>query len=261
MAEFRTFPVRGMTCAACAARVEAALARVPGVKRAAVNLATETAAVEVEPAVPWAELVRAVRGAGYEVPTETVMLPIGGMTCAACAAHVEDALRSLPGVVSVSVNLATEKVTVTYIPGTVSLADFRRAVAEAGYEIREAPAEGAAAAMEDEAERKMRESRFRMRVAWAFTLPIILWMLPEMIWGVMWPDQRAFNLGMILLAVPVLFWVGRRTYRSGLAAALHGYPNMDTLIALGTGVSFLTGPLSFFFPIANYAGVSAMIMA
>ncbi|MGQ9718159.1 MAG: heavy metal translocating P-type ATPase, partial [Anaerolineae bacterium] len=184
----------------------------------------------------------------------------GGMTCASCAAHVEEALGRLPGVVSAAVNLATEKATVTFVPGTVGIPDFQRAVAEAGYEVLEAPAEGAAAE-EDEAERKMRQARFRMRVAWAFTVPIILWMLPEMLWGVMWPNHLVFNLGMILLAAPVLFWVGRRTYRSGLTAALHGYPNMDTLITLGTGISFLTGPASFFFPVANYAGVAAMIMA
>jgi Cu+-exporting ATPase len=182
------------------------------------------------------------------------------MTCASCVAHVEEALRGLPGVVSAAGNLATEKATVTFIPGLVGIPDFKRAVAEAGYEVLEAPAE-AAAAEEDEAERKMRESRTRMRVAWAFTVPIILWMLPEMLWGVMWPSHMVFNLGMILLAAPVLFWVGRRTYRSGLSAARHGSANMDTLIALGTGVSFLTGPASFFFPVANYAGIAAMIMA
>jgi Cu+-exporting ATPase len=86
-------------------------------------------------------------------------------------------------------------------------------------------------------------------------------MLPEMIWGVMWPNEMVFNAGMILLALPVLFWVGRRTYRSGFTAVLHGYANMDTLISLGTGVSLLTGPASFLFPVANYAGVAAMIMA
>ncbi len=259
MAERRALPVRGMSCASCAARVEAALSRVPGVKRAAVNLAAERATVEAEAPLDWASLVRAVQDAGYEVPTETMVLPIGGMTCSSCVAHVEEALHSLPGVVSASVNLATEKATVTFIPGVVGIPDFKRAVAEAGYEVLEAPAEGAAG--EDEAERKMRESRFRMRVAWAFTVPIILWMLPEMLWGVMWPSHLIFNLGMILLAAPVLFWVGRRTYRSGLSAALHGFANMDTLITLGTGVSFLTGPASFFFPVANYAGVAAMIMA
>jgi Cu+-exporting ATPase len=86
-------------------------------------------------------------------------------------------------------------------------------------------------------------------------------MLVEMIGGVMWPNETIFNLGMIVLALPVLFWVGRRTYRSGFTAVIHGYANMDTLIALGTGVSLLTGPASFLFPVANYAGVSAMIMA
>ncbi len=251
-----------MTCASCVAHVEGALRGVDGVEEVAVNLATERATLRFDPrAVRMADLVRAVQETGYEVPTETVVLPIGGMTCAACVAHVEEALRGLPGVVSVTVNLATEKATVTFIPGVVGIPDFQRAVAEAGYEVLEVPAGGAAAAEEDEAERRMRQARFRMRVAWAFTVPIILWMLPEMLWGVMWPSHLVFNLGMILLAAPVLFWVGRRTYRSGLSAARHGFANMDTLITLGTGVSFLTGPASFFFPVANYAGVAAMIMA
>ncbi len=255
-------PVRGMTCAACVAHVESALKEVDGVEDVAVNLATERAVLRFDPsAVRMADLVRAVQETGYEIPTETVILPIGGMTCAACAMHVEKALAAVPGVVATSVNLATEKATVTFIPGVAALADFRKAVAEAGYEVLETPAEGAPVPVEDEAERKMRASRFRMRVAWALTVPIILWMVPEMVWGIMWPSHLVFNLGMILLALPVLFWVGRHTYRSGIIAALHGYPNMDTLISLGTGVSFLTGPASFFFPVANYAGVAAMIMA
>ncbi len=251
-----------MTCASCVAHVERALRGVDGVEEVAVNLATERATLRFDPhAVRMADLVRAVQETGYEVPTETVILPVGGMTCAACVAHVEEALGGLPGVVSASVNLATEKATVTFIPGVVGIPDFKRAVAEAGYEVLETPAGEAAAAEEDEAERKMRQARFRMRVAWVFTVPIILWMLPEILWGVMWPSHLAFNLGMILLAAPVLFWVGRRTYRQGLSAARHGFANMDTLITLGTGVSFLTGPASFFFPVANYAGIAAMIMA
>jgi len=257
-----SIPIRGMTCASCVAHVEHALRGVDGVEDVAVNLATERATLRFDPAaVPMADLVRAVQETGYEVPTETVVLPVGGMTCAACVAHVEEALRGVPGVVSAAVNLATEKATVTFIPGVAGLADFKKAVSEAGYEILDVPAGGVAAPAEDEAERKMRQARFRMRVAWAFTVPIILWMLPEMLWGVMWPNHTLFNLGMILLALPVLFWVGRRTYRSGLSAVLHGFANMDTLISLGTGVSFLTGPASFFFPVANYAGVAAMIMA
>ncbi|MBC7220811.1 heavy metal translocating P-type ATPase [Candidatus Bipolaricaulota bacterium] len=254
------FPVQGMTCASCVAHVKKALSAVPGVKGAEVNLATGRATVNLGEDVPLPSLVQAVRAAGYEVPTDTATLTSGGMTCAACAMHVEKALAGVPGVVAVNVNLATEKATVTFVPTVATLADFRKAVAEAGYEVLEIPVAGAAIPVEDEAERKMRVSRFRMRVAWALTVPIILWMVPEMIWGIMWPSHLVFHLGMILLALPVL-WVGRQTYRSGVTAALHGYPNMDTLISLGTGVSFLTGPASFFFPVANYAGVAAMIMA
>jgi Cu+-exporting ATPase len=254
-------PIEGMTCASCASHVEKALKEIEGVSDASVNLATERASVELTAeGAGLGEMVVAVRDAGYDVGTEKVILPIGGMTCASCVAHVERALSELDGVVEASVNLATERAIVEYVPSLVGMEDFRRAVADAGYEVLETAAE-AEREEEDEAERKMAEARLRMRVAWAFTLPLMLWMLPEMLFGVMWPNSLIFNLGMIVLALPVLFWVGRRTYRSGIRAALHGYANMDTLISLGTGVSLLTGPASFFFPVANYAGVSAMIMA
>nr|MBC7245568.1 copper-translocating P-type ATPase [Chloroflexota bacterium] len=257
-----TLPIRGMTCASCAAHVEEALKEVEGVSEANVNLATERARVAFAPERTKTEdIVRAVRNAGYDVGTEKVILPIGGMTCASCVAHVEEALRSLDGVLEANVNLATERATVEYIPGLVGMEDFRRAVADAGYEVLEMPTEGEQKEERDEVAEKMAAARFRMLVAWAFTIPVLLWMLPEMFWGIMWPNHLLFNLGMIVLALPVLFWVGRRTYRSGIRAVLHGYANMDTLITLGTGVALLTGPASFFIPVANYAGVSAMIMA
>ncbi|HIE03812.1 MAG TPA: heavy-metal-associated domain-containing protein, partial [Candidatus Latescibacteria bacterium] len=104
-----SLPVKGMTCASCAARVERALKDVEGVAEAKVNLATERAVVEYDPEVlDIASLVRAVRDTGYDVPVETVVLPIGGMTCASCAAHVEKALKGVEGVLSATVNLATE---------------------------------------------------------------------------------------------------------------------------------------------------------
>jgi Cu+-exporting ATPase len=257
-----TLPVQGMTCASCVAHVEKALKGVDGVEDAKVNLATEKASVWFgTDAVTIGDLVTAVQETGYHVPTETVTLPIGGMTCASCVAHVEKALNKVPGVIEAHVNLATEKATVTFVPGVADVTDFKQAVAETGYEVLEVPVEAAIEEEEDEAERRMQEARFRMRVAWLFTVPIILWMFAEMFFSIMWPNETVFNLGMILLALPVLFWVGQRTYRSGLAAVLHGYANMDTLISLGTGVSLLTGPAWFFFPVANYAGVAAMIMA
>ncbi|MEA3375919.1 MAG: heavy metal translocating P-type ATPase [Chloroflexota bacterium] len=265
MAEKRmTMPVRGMTCASCVAHVEKALKNIEGVGEVNVNLATEKASLEFRTdGIQAGDVVNAVRETGYEIPTETMTLAIDGMTCASCANHVERALSQVSGVTEAAVNLATEKARVTFIAGTADRAAFERAVAEAGYEVVASPEESAAteAQQEDEAVRKMRQARQRMAVAWLFTAPIIVWMFAEMFFGIMWPSEIVFNLGMIVLALPVLFWVDRQTYRSGLTAMLHGYANMDTLISLGTGVSLLTGPASFFFPVANYAGVSAMIMA
>ncbi|MGD2165389.1 MAG: copper ion binding protein, partial [Anaerolineae bacterium] len=260
-----SIPVRGMTCASCVAHVEKALRGVEGVGEVNVNLATEKASLDFKTdGLKAGDLVKAVQETGYEVPTETTTLDIEGMTCASCVNHVEQALSKVPGVVDVAVNLATERATVTYVTEATGLADFRKAVREAGYQVAErqegTPA-GEEEAHEAEVVRKMRQARFRMRTAWLFTAPIIVWMLAEMLLGITWPNETAFNLGMIVLALPVLFWVGRRTFQSGLTAVLHGYANMDTLITLGTWASLLTGPASFFFPVANYAGVSAMIMA
>ncbi len=254
-------PVQGMTCASCVVHVEGALKSVEGVSSANVNLATETASVEFAPAgADVSQLITAVRDVGYDVSTEKVSLPIGGMTCASCVAHVEGALAGIPGVVSVNVNLATETASVEYIPAMTGLPDFRRAVAEVGYEVLPTAEERAEEELSREV-RKMQDARRRMLLAWAFTIPIILWMLPEMLAGLAWPNETVFKLGMLLLAAPVLFWVGQRTYVAAWRSTTHGAPNMDALIAMGTGASFLTGIATFFAPIPTYAGVAAMIMA
>jgi len=254
-------PIEGMTCASCVAHVQHGLEEVEGVLKANVNLATEQASVVLDPTrVSLARLIDAVRDTGYDVTTQTISLPIGGMTCASCVSHVEGALAKIPGVLKVNVNLATEKATVEYIPTVSGLADFRRAVAAAGYEVLPTAEELAEEELSREV-RKMQDARRRMLLAWLFTAPIILWMLPEMLFGVAWPNPTVFKLGMLLLAAPVLFWVGRRTYVAAWSSTIHGAPNMDALIALGTGASFLTGIATFFVPIPSYAGVSAMIMA
>ena len=251
-------PVSGMTCASCVSHVQKALQGVPGVDDAAVNLAMEQATLRFDPElVRLGALTQAVHDAGYEVPSESVTLSIGGMTCASCVAHVERALSAVPGVLDASVNLATEQASVTYVPGAADLADLRQAVEGAGYEVL-AKQQGETQSQE---ERQMRAARRRMLLAWAFTIPIIVWMLPEMLAGMAWPSMTVFKLGMLLLSLPVLFWAGQRTYVAAWSSTIHAAPNMDALIALGTGASFLTGILTFFLPVPSYAGVSAMIMA
>ena len=253
-----SLPVGGMTCASCVSHVQKALQGVSGVDEAAVNLATEQATIRFDPGLVRLDaLTQAVHDAGYEVPSESVTLSIGGMTCASCVAHVERALSDVPGVLKANVNLATEQASVTYVPGTVELGDLRRAVVGAGYEVLGSEEQET----QSQEERQMHAARRRMLLAWAFTVPIVLWMLPEMLAGIAWPSETIFKLGMLLLSLPVLFWAGRRTYVAAWSSTIHAAPNMDALIALGTGASFLTGILTFFLPVPSYAGVSAMIMA
>lgn len=238
-------PLSGMTCASCAAHIEKGLRELHGIARVNVNLATESAnLVFSDGFVETDLLVEAVRSTGYDVPTEHIVLPIAGMTCASCAAHVEGALWDVPGVLSANVNLATERANVVYVPGVVSITDLKQAVAETGYRVAEG--ESSTTSVEpgvavDPEVRKMKQSRLRMQVAWGFTVPITLWMFAEMFFGIVWPDHTIFNLGMIVLAMPVLFWVGWPTFRGAWAAVSHGHANMDTLIALGTLVSLMIG--------------------
>lgn len=200
-------------------------------------------------------------------------LKIEGMTCAGCVHTVENALAHVSGVKAVSVNLATEEATVTLSPN-VSVETLRKAVERVGYRVGEVRAskEGRdrTKPREDVVARDLRrlaEAKRRMMLAWVFVAPIIAWMIPEMAFGIMWPNPLPFNLGMILLAAPALFIAGWPTLHAGVKAGFHLSPTMDTLITLGTSASFATGfvaiaaELGFAPGLLNYAGVSAMIMA
>lgn len=258
-----TLPVRGMTCASCASRVQKALLEVEGVADAAVNLATESARVTLDAGAGSAEaLMAAVESAGYSVPTASMTVAIEGMTCMSCANHVGQALNALPGVLEATVNLPAEKATIRYVPEVAQRADIERTVQEAGYAVGAADEPFAEAdAGEERSRQKLQQAKQRMWIAWLFTGPIIAWMLLAMVFGIMWPSPTIHHLGTILLAVPVLAWAGYATYRSGLRALAHTRANMDSLIVLGSGIAFLTGPASFLLPVADYAGVAAMIMA
>ncbi|HHX64526.1 MAG TPA: copper-translocating P-type ATPase [Chloroflexi bacterium] len=252
--------ILGMTCAACARTVERTLQRAEGVESAHVNVATERATVSFDPTViSMSQLVEKVRESGYDARIQRVMLPIGGMTCAACVRHVERALNKVEGVTMANVNLATERAHVEYLPGLVSLEQLKQAVADAGYEVLDGQETSSPDAEEDLDEIKMRAARRRMVVAWIFTTPIIVVMLLHMVAGVAWPSMMAVDLFTIFAALPVLIWPGRSTFRSAWNS-LHGSANMDVLIAMGTTASWISGPLSLVMPVANYAGVAAMIM-
>jgi Cu+-exporting ATPase len=255
--------ISGMHCAACARTVENALNHHPGIIEATVNLATEKATVKYDTSrIDLKKIDQVIRDTGYEPirtenaseKTSEILLKISGMTCASCAATVQKALKGVEGVKTADVNMATEKATVEYASDEVSILDLRKAVEDAGYGVE--TEEGADRSVEE-----MRTARRRMLVAWVFTLPTIAWMLPEMLLGLALPNSAIYNLGLILLAIPVLFWAGLPTMKAAVKSIVHRTANMDVLIMMGTIIAFITGPPVFFTSILNYAGVSTMIMA
>jgi Cu+-exporting ATPase len=237
-----TLPVEGMTCASCVAHVEHALEEVPGVTGVSVNLATEKASVELgQNDVPLEQLRDSVSGAGYKVPTTRTTLNIGGMTCASCVAHVEQALRSVLGVVSASVNLATEKAVVEYIPGVANISELTHAVQESGYRVEGTEGEGLDSRSKLERLSRVEEirslrNRFVFAAAGAIllflgTFDIFPWVSPLMGLGF-------YPFLLWVVATPIQFWSGWTFYTSGTAALRHGVPNMHSLIALGTSVAY-----------------------
>ena len=252
--------VTGMTCAACSQRVENALNDKLGVENANVNLPAEKATIEYDAdRLAISDLIKVVEDAGYGVKIKQDKIKIEDMSCASCAQNIEKVLNQADGVLTGNVNFAAENAVVEYLPNIIDKAGLISEIEKIGYTVEE-EAEAEKETKIDEDQKKITEARKKMIASWSLTIPIMLWMIPEMFFGLAWPNESIYHLGMIALAVPILFYVGRKTYYTAYKSISHGSANMDVLIAMGTGAAFITGPLTFFTPIANYAGVSAMIM-
>ncbi|MBK7532729.1 heavy metal translocating P-type ATPase [Piscinibacter sp.] len=223
-----SLPVEGMTCASCVGRVEKALAKVPGVARATVNLATEAAALSLSQRVATAALTAAVEKAGYAVPHDEAEMRIEGMTCASCVSRVERALLAVPGVLAATVNLATEQAHVSRVRGAAGAAELMAAVQKAGYTAHllnaDQPAPPPAPSRDG----------WKVALAAALSAPLVIPMLGDL-FGRHWMLAGWLQW---LLATPVQFWLGARFYRAGWKALRAGSGNMDLLVALGTSAAY-----------------------
>ena len=231
MSESTTFdlPIAGMTCASCAGRVERALRKVSGASAVSVNLATEQARVQA-PGDSLPALMQAVERAGYSVPRQTVELSIDGMTCASCVGRVERALSKVPGVSSVSVNLANERAHLELL-GQVDTQTLLDAVSKAGYSASVWQAERP---QSDDQQKRLHRERWALICAIALALPLVLPMLLQP-FGIHWmlPAWAQFAL-----ATPVQFIFGARFYVAAWKAVRAGAGNMDLLVALGTSAGY-----------------------
>ncbi|SEL51342.1 heavy metal translocating P-type ATPase [Nitrosovibrio tenuis] len=225
--------IEGMTCTACAARIEKTLNRLPGV-RAAVNFASEKARVEFDAAMIQPEdLVRSIEKTGFHVVPQSVQLQISGMTCATCSNRIEKALNSLPGVTA-TVNLATEAAHASFSPGAVAVDELLAAVARSGYKASEI----SEASRTEEKARRLAAYHAEMRIFWIsaiLTLPLVLQMAAMFSGG---HEEILPRWLQLLLATPVQFWVGKRFYIAAWNALRGGGANMDVLIALGTSMAY-----------------------
>jgi P-type Cu+ transporter len=235
-----TLPVTGMTCANCVATVERNLKKVNGVEVALVNLSSERATVEFDPAqVTVTDLIGRIQRAGYGVATGEADLLIRRLSDDNDVRRLEKALRQVEGVLEVQVNLATERARVRYIPTVVSQSDLRQAVAAAGFEAVETGGEA------EDAEQLARQAEIEQQrrdliVGLVFTVPLFLFsmardlaLLPHSIGHADWANWLMF-----VLATPVQFYVGRQYYVGAYKALRNKSPNMDVLIVMGSSAAY-----------------------
>jgi Cu+-exporting ATPase len=250
----QSFKVTGMTCSACSAAVQRTVSKMEGVSQAEVNLATETLRVSFdENNVDFGKLQAAVERAGYGLVEPQALkraeLGIEGMTCASCSSAVERALKKLDGVSEASVNLATNRAAFSYDPTKVKLAQVREAITKAGYTPLDLATEDTRDAEQEKREKALNLMRFRLITAIVFAAPILYiamaHMFPKI--GVPLPAfmnphtfPLVFALVQLILTIPVLI-AGGRFFRVGFKTLFKGSPNMDTLVAIGTGSAFLYG--------------------
>ena len=242
--------IRGMHCAACSARIEKVLAATAGIRHVAVNLAAESMEVEWETdRLTLDDIAAIVKGMGFELvkPARevTLTLALGGMSCASCAARIEKVVGGLPGVRSMQVNLATESGTVVFDPEQVSQRAIREAIARIGFTATVAQTgRSAMERQQEEAVARLTAMKQRLIPAFGFAMLLLLLSMGEMLGmplpGWLAPHQAPFTFAFtqFLLVLPVM-WSGRNFYLVGFPALFRRAPNMDSLIAIGTGAAFV----------------------
>ena len=252
-------PIRNMHCGSCAARVTRTLEEIAGASDVAVNLATETAQINVTDAKTTKEMLSKLEAVGYPVATQTIQFTVSGMSCASCVSALDRALRAAEGVQDVAVNLASETASVTYVPSITNPEALADIAGAAGYPMTP-PGDSSqedAQALKDTTARSQRNAVFW---AAALTLPVFVLEMG----GHLFPAWHHFIAGTIgqtaswivqfVLTTLVLIGPGRQFFTGGLAALRRGAPNMNSLVALGAGAAWTYSTLALFAPALMPAG-------
>lgn len=246
-----TLKVTGMTCAACANRIEKVLNKMDGVE-ANVNLAMEKATIQYDPSKQTiADIETKIENLGYGVATEKVTLDIEGMTCAACATRIEKGLHRMEGVTSATVNLATNSAVVEYKEGVTSVEDILEKIKKLGYkgQIRNEEQDDAS-----RKEERLKQKQRQLAISIILSLPLLYTMLAHMPFdiGLPMPKLLMNPWFQLLLATPVQFYIGGPFYVGAYRALRNKSANMDVLVALGTSAAYFYSLYEAFRTLGNH---------
>jgi P-type Cu+ transporter len=262
-----TLPVTGMTCANCAANIERGLKKLEGVQTTSVNFAAEQAVVVFDPKqLHVKDVVQNIQGSGYTVATATTEFPVTGMTCANCVANIERTLnKKVPGIVQASVNFATERVSVEYVPGVSGIDDIVSAIEKAGYGAILPDDTMEAEDAEQTARRaEIKDQTRKFIVGVVFSLPLfIMSMMRDFSLIGPWSHALWANWFFLILATPVQFYTGWDYYVNGFKSLKNKSANMDVLVAMGSSIAYFYSISVLFFPIFGehvYFETSAVII-
>lgn len=233
-------PLEGMESEHCALIINKGLDKVTGISGHTVELNNRRAAITLSNPNGLANAVKTIRDLGYNVTTVTKTIPVLQMTCASCAINVERAIGAQKGVVTASVNFAAATVLIEFLPNITNPKTIRQAVQSIGYDllIDETEPEETLEAIQQKKFRRLKRK----------TLAALLLSLPIVAIAMFLTDMPGANVWMWLLATPVLFWLGKDFYINAWKQAKHRSANMDTLVALSTGVAYIFSVFNTLFP-------------
>lgn len=230
--------ISGMTCAACAARIEKGLNKLDGVEAATVNFALETTRIVYDPdKTGEAQLRQKVESLGYGILGDKAEFDISGMTCAACAGRIEKRLGKLDGVGKATVNFALETAQVEFNPARISTADMKEAVRKLGYELALRDEDGEQG---DHRQQEIEKQTGKFIFSAILSIPLLWAMVSHFEFtSFIWlPDMLMNPWVQLALATPVQFVVGAQFYVGAYKALRSGSANMDVLVALGTSAAY-----------------------
>jgi len=227
-----SLPLTGVDSEHCALIVDKGLSKVEGVTEHRVELNNRKAIITVNDNDAISEAVKSIRELGYNVETVKASFPTTGMSCASCAISIESMLQAQKGVINAGVNFANGIATVEYIPGVTNTSDFKQAIQSIGYDIIIDESQSTTEVLEDLRQQELR--KLKTKTIWSVLLSV-----PLVIIGMFFMDIPYGNYIMWALATPVIVIFGRQFFINAWKQAKHRSANMDTLVALSTGIAYI----------------------